>query len=44
MALREFLSKTHILEPVVVQASVDEVARAADTMIHEYADTLDGLK
>jgi hypothetical protein len=44
MALREFLSKPHTLEPVVMQASAAEVDRAVDMMIHEHADTLDRLK
>lgn len=44
MALREFLSKPHTLEPVVMQASQEEVDRAVDMMIHEHADTLEKLK
>jgi hypothetical protein len=44
LALREFLSKPHTLEPVVMQASAEEVDRAVNMMIHDYADTLDRLK
>jgi hypothetical protein len=44
LALREFLSKPHTLEPVVIQAAAEEVDRAVNMMIHDYSDTLDRLK
>lgn len=44
MALREFLTKPHTLEPVLMEASAEEVDSVVEMMMHERADALERLK